>query len=107
MDTGEARVTAVKQALSAGKPVMFGTNVSNDFAEDKLPSGAINPPVNGPIAGGHAMVICGFDGDTFDILNSWGESWGNSGWCTFSADYIAWSDTRDLWTVDVAPGFGL
>ena len=105
MDTGQDRIDSVKQLLREGKPVIFGTNVSNAFAEDQLPSGPIGPPA-GDIAGGHAMVICGFEGDSFDILNSWGEDWGDLGWCTFSADYIAWSATRDLWTVDVTPGFG-
>jgi C1A family cysteine protease len=106
MDTGAERIEAVKQVIREGSPVLFGTNVSNAFAEDRLPSGPIDPP-GGDIAGGHAMVICGFDGDRFDVLNSWGDDWGDAGWCTFSADYVAWVHTRDLWAVDVAPGFGL
>jgi C1A family cysteine protease len=107
MDTGTKRVDAVKQQLRDGRPVIFGTSVSKAFTMNVLPDGPIDPPPSDSIAGGHAMVICGFHGDSFDVLNSWGNSWGANGWGCFSADYIAWSATRDLWTVDVAPGFGL
>lgn len=40
-------------------------------------------PNGGEIEGGHAMCVVGFDDDkyngAFEIVNSWGESWGNEG----------------------------
>ena len=104
-DDGARRIDAIKRALGAGFLVAFGTNVSNDFVTNRNTADPIDPPRGLSIAGGHAMCVVGFDGDRFDVVNSWGTRWGNDGFCTFTADYLAWSDTRDLWIVENAPVF--
>lgn len=98
-------VTAVKRALAAGYPVTFGTLVSTAFASDQLGTGPLKPPIGEPIAGGHALCIVGYDGDTFDVVNSWGDGWGAGGYCTFSADYLAWSGSGDFWIVAQPPRY--
>ncbi len=102
-ETGYGRVEAVKHAISQGLPVAFGTLVSEPFCENKLGSQPLDPPTGLVIAGGHAMVIVGYDGDTFEVLNSWGTGFGEGGYCQFSADYLAWSETSDLWTCVHSP----
>jgi C1A family cysteine protease len=87
--------------------VVFGTEVSEKFAQNVLPdSRPLLPPSSGSIAGGHAMVVAGYHHNRFDILNSWGAGWGTGGWCSFAPEYLTWEETRDIWVVDVAPAFG-
>lgn len=104
--SGAERVTDVKRALSLGHLVCFGTDVSVTFASSGFRQiGPVDPPVGQAIAGGHAMCVVGYDGDTFDVVNSWGEGWNRGGYVALSADYLAWSQTRDLWIVESAPVF--
>lgn len=104
-ETGADRVLAVKRALAQGYLIAFGTQVSDRFCADDLGSGPVDPPVGLPIAGGHAMCICGYRGDEFDVANSWGTGWGDGGYWTMSADYLAWGETQDLWICQAAPPF--
>lgn len=104
-EDGFERVFAVKRALAAGYVVCFGTDVSDAFCAGDLGSGPISAPIGQSIAGGHAMCIVGYDGDTFTICNSWGPGFGDGGYCRFRADYIAWSKSRDFWFVEAAPPF--
>ena len=96
------RILAIKRAIAAGHVVCFGTDVATDIFGDKgeVP---IDPPVGKQIAGGHALCVVGYDGDVFEVLNSWSTAWGADGYCKFNADYLAWSGTRDLWIVESAP----
>lgn len=100
---GSARVDMVKRALAAGQLVVFGTDIASPFinATDEV----VLPPVGLPILGGHAMVAVSYDRDVFRVANSWSESWGDRGYFSMSADYMAWSQTRDLWIVTAAPVF--
>lgn len=93
----------VKRAVAAGHLVAFGTQVSRDFASNVLGSGPIPPPIGQPIAGGHAMGICGYDREGFRIVNSWSEDWGDRGFCDFAPEYITWDATADFWIVTIAP----
>lgn len=101
MSQGGERVLAIKRAIAAGHVVCFGTDIATDFFGDKgeVP---IAPPTGKQIAGGHAMAVVGYDGDAFEIVNSWGTGWGDGGFCKFSAEYLAASCTRDLWIVESA-----
>lgn len=103
--TGQERIDDVKRAIAAGYCVVFGTLVSTDFASDRLGTGPIPPPTNKPIAGGHALCIAEYDETSFGVVNSWGPDWGDGGWCKFSPDYIAWTETDDLWIVEIVSKF--
>jgi hypothetical protein len=94
-DVGQARLDAVITALRANHPVVFGTQVSNDYSNvsDATPQ---KPPTSN-IEGGHAQVIMGFIGGNFLIKNSWGTGWGDGGYAYFDPSYITWDQTQDLW----------
>jgi Papain family cysteine protease len=101
--TGQDRINDVKRAISAGYCVSFGTMVSEQFCSQQPGTDPIAPPVNLPIAGGHALLGAEYDAAGIGIVNSWSDSWGQGGWCKFSWDYITWDQTDDLWIVEVAP----
>jgi C1A family cysteine protease len=96
--TGTERLNQIELAIRANHPIIFGTRVGSEFqsynGEDKvfgIPSDDI---------GGHAMIITGIRTNTsgqkeFYVRNSWG-NWGQQGHFWFSADYVMWSKTNDL-----------
>lgn len=94
-DAGEAKLLAVKAALAAGRPVVAGWMIDRAFMDDDGPS-IITPPV-GPIVGGHAMVIIGYTGDFFEIVNSWG-GWRDGGFARFTSEFVA--RAIDVWAID-------
>lgn len=103
---GAARIAQIKGALAAGYLVTFGTLVSDSFARNEIGTAPLTPPAGSdPIAGGHALCAVGYQADTFDVVNSWSADWGDRGFCRFSADYLAWSQTTDLWLVQEAPAY--
>ena len=107
----QQRVEDVKAALAAGYLVVFGTQVSNLFEA----YAASSPPLTVPgksevILGGHALTIVGYevlpDGATiFEVLNSWGDFYGDHGYCKFTSEYVAWSESQDFWIVEAMPDF--
>ena len=85
----EKKVSATINSLLAKRPVVIGMNVTNSF--DKVSAAGHWSPIPGEsIMGGHAMCVIGFDQITkrFEIMNSWGTTWGNAGFFTISfADF--------------------
>lgn len=81
----------IKAVLSKGLPVIIGMNVpvsfENCFGKELWTPSAVETILDGY---GHAMVVVGYDdkkyGGAYEILNSWGESWGNEGyiWIKYS-----------------------
>ncbi|GHV79962.1 hypothetical protein AGMMS49944_17530 [Spirochaetia bacterium] len=82
-DEGSAeRVKMVKKSLAERKPVIIGMNCPESFFRAKE---AWRPYENSTLDyGGHAMCVVGYDdtqyGGAFEVQNSWGEDWGNSGY---------------------------
>jgi hypothetical protein len=79
-DPGRTRI--VKKSLAEGKPVIIGINCPDSFFRAKE---AWRPSENASQDyGGHAMCVVGYDdaqyGGAFEVQNSWGEIWGNSGY---------------------------
>lgn len=98
---GAERVEVIKRALAAGHPVVFGTDVSTEFLDNVGTQGVIKPPVDGQLAGGHAMVVTGYNQVGPMITNSWGDDWGQGGRARFDWSYLTWERTRDLWAIDI------
>lgn len=103
--TGASRINDVMRAISMGRLVVFGTDVSHAFCSDMTANGGkeMKPPADTDIAGGHAMCFGGYNASGVDVLNSWGHDFGQSGWLRMSWDYVTWARTSDLWIVERAP----
>lgn len=79
-------VRAVKEHLAKDAPVVIGMMVGNSFMQEMVgrelwtPQGMDQSQVG---MGGHAMCVIGYDdrkfGGAFQIMNSWGENWGQNG----------------------------
>ncbi len=100
-ETGSARVDMIKRAIAAHHLVVFGTLIGEEM-RNPAPGAVLGIPV-GPILGGHCMAVYGYDGDVFNVVNSWGMAWSEDGCVKMSADRLAWPETQDLWTVEAAP----
>jgi hypothetical protein len=108
LDQGSRRVDAVKRALGQRRLVVFGTFVNQAFVDGQLGDGPVGPPSLSEVLSnriGHSMCLVDHEGDVFRVVNSWGEGWGEGGYCRFSADYVGWLGVQDLWIVEQAPLF--
>ena len=85
-NTGGDTKNAVKKSISEGNPVVIGMSIYSSFSYAK---GVWNG-VQDNFRGGHAMTIIGYDdnkyGGSFELMNSWGATWGNGGfiWVKYS-----------------------
>ncbi|TAH29788.1 MAG: cysteine protease [Cytophagales bacterium] len=80
-ETKPFKLKAVKKALASGNPIIIGMLCPPSFGAAK---GAWKPTeIPDSKMGGHAMCVVGYDdnqyGGAFEILNSWGNTWGNGG----------------------------
>lgn len=76
--------------LAAGHPIAFGVEVFESF-EHIGADGLVPLPESGELAlGGHAMLAVGYDREAgyFLVRNSWGEGWGDEGYCWMPCDYL-------------------
>jgi C1A family cysteine protease len=101
---GATRSDDIKRALAAGYLVCFGTLVSEEFLGLNNYH-AVEAPIGKSIAGGHALCAVGYDGDVFEICNSWGFEWNDGGYCWFDRSYMEWEETTDLWIVEQSPRY--
>lgn len=97
-DEGYARVAAVRAAIAHGHPVCFGLDVTQGFIDEEFDATHPLDPLDESPVGGHAMLIVGYQGDAFRVLNSWGPRWADGGTCLISAELLV-EQARDLWIV--------
>ncbi len=88
-------ILAIKQNLAQGAPVVIGMMVGGTFMSRMVGQDMWYPNQSDYSMrgyGGHAMCLIGYDdnkeGGAFQIMNSWGQNWGNDG--------IAWVRYRDF-----------
>ncbi len=94
--TGNKRVEMVMEALAAGNPVVYGTNVDgswNSYSKGKV----LKPVSDDDRTGRHATVILGYKDGLFICENSWGTSWGDDGFYLADPTLIASDTSRDFW----------
>lgn len=83
---------AWRGALAEGNPIIFGCTLFDSF--DSARRGKIPLPTKREKQraehGGHAMLCVGYsDPDrVFIVRNSWGEDWGDEGYCYMPYDYL-------------------
>ena len=57
------------------------------------------PMINDKLIGGHAVIICGYDDNTNELIlrNSWGTYWGDNGYFYLPYEYLKYCG--DLWII--------
>jgi C1A family cysteine protease len=87
-------ITSIKNCLNAYKcPIIFGFLVYSSFMSDHVANTG-NVPIpdvnNDTLEGGHCMSIVGYNDTTqmFTCANSWGNKWGNGGYCYIPYNYL-------------------
>ena len=102
-NSAEENIANVKQAISDGHPVVIGMALPKSFYTIDTSGSFI--PIDGEkqfIAdyGGHAMAVIGYNdsryGGTFEIVNSWGEEWGQKGFL-----YVKYQDFIDFTRIGI------
>ena len=103
---------SVKEALLKGFPVLIGTIVFKSFYEITKDNPIMpEPRISGhslePMAGGHMMLITGYDKRGFKVLNSWGEGFGDNGTFIMPYSIVDWSQRNgfpmsmfEAWAID-------
>jgi C1A family cysteine protease len=97
---------AMKHCLAEGYPFAFGLRLFKSFdragMSGKVPMPNPDTEVGRESHGNHAMLCVGYSDakQVFIVRNSWGEGWGNSGYCFIPYDYLANPDyCFDCWTI--------
>lgn len=96
-------IDAIKAALAAGYPVVFGFKVYASFESQSVAKTGIVPvPKKGEqLLGGHAVCAVGYDDAKgwLIVRNSWGPGWGDKGYFYFPYANIAACGASDFWTL--------
>lgn len=83
------KINSVKRALANSYPVIIGFMVEQSLFDTQ----DVYIPDGQGTQGGHAMCVIGFDdnryGGAFEVVNSWGTSWGNEGFAWIRYDDFA------------------
>lgn len=96
---GQELVDAIKQALRAQHPVVFGMRVDGVYMSTGA-DGIVSVPASGKVeGGGHAQLIVGYDDNTqrWIVKNSWGTGWGDRGYGYVPYAYLDAAGAADLW----------
>jgi C1A family cysteine protease len=86
------QIGTIKSAIASKMPLVFGIRSYNGagWHNAVLQNGVWSGHYSGSVNGGHAMCIIGYDdskgGGSFEIMNSWGDDWGDNGffWIRYS-----------------------
>lgn len=98
-DSKNNKIETTKKALSEGNPIVIGMILpavgqpsSFNYVRSDLWTPSAAERAN-PQGGGHAMCVIGYDdnkhGGAFEIMNSWGTTWGNQGFFWIKYDDYA------------------
>jgi C1A family cysteine protease len=88
-------ISSIKSAIANNMPVVIGIKCydGDDWKNAIFNNGVWSGYFTGSVNSGHAMCLIGYDdekaGGAFEILNSWGEDWGDKGyfWIKY-ADFV-------------------
>jgi len=77
-------IDEVKNVLSESGPCIINLQMYNRTSRMWYPIDSKR------VIGMHSMCIVGYNADGFIIRNSWGEKWGNNGYCVFPYEDWKW-----------------
>ena len=98
-------ITSMKTSLANGFPFVVGIAVYESFESQEVASTGVVPFPNTAsekCLGGHAILCIGYDDNkkVWIMRNSWGNSWGSSGYFTLPYTYLLDSSlSSDLWNI--------
>jgi C1A family cysteine protease len=103
----ETDLTVWKSALAEGYPIAFALNTFDSFDDACNNKGRVPMPKKTDNVrdthGWHAMLAVGYsDPDkVFIVRNSWGEEWGDKGYCYIPYDYVIHDEYNghDSWII--------
>ena len=95
----------MKGCLASGVPFTFGISVFESFESQDVASTGIvpMPGTDEQLLGGHAILAVGYDDakQMFTFRNSWGDSWGDSGYGYLPYAYLMDSGlSSDFWVIN-------
>ena len=93
-----------RNSLADGEPVVFGMTIFESFESPAVTASGVvpMPSMQEQTIGGHAMMMVGYDDSArlFWIRNSWGNAWGQAGYCQIPYDYLTDPQlAADFWTL--------
>ncbi len=101
------KIDKTKLALASKKPVIIAMRLRNNFNLLNSDSKYWLPMLGDTtFSSAHAMVVVGFDDgkQAFEVMNSWGSSWGDNGFCWIRyADYAEHARYAYLMTLAAKP----
>ncbi len=100
-----SEIRQIAEQLERGHPVVASLQVTEDWMSDQTAkTGVIPSGTSASLAGGHAVVIVGFDSASGNLkfANSWGVGWGVNGFGEMPLT-LAEQLKPDLWAIEVPP----
>ena len=96
-------INDLKSCLASGFPFVMGFTVYESFESPIVASTGIvpMPQQNESVLGGHAVCVVGYDDSkqSFLVRNSWGTSWGLSGYFWLPYGFITTGLASDFWVI--------
>lgn len=102
---------ALKKALATKGPVVIGVTLFESFESEQVERDGMVPVPNvdtETMVGGHAMYAVGYGQRPghFTVANSWGESWGDRGFCYIPEKILGSTEFGgDYWVASFEGGF--
>lgn len=90
----------LRTVLWTGRPVVIGVKLFSSFERDEVAAnGNVPMPSWGESeVGNHCMLLVGYEPGADIVMNSWGEEWGDKGFCRLPPGYIE-KYGSDCWAI--------